>query len=230
MRVATQGASARVQAAPITATAAPTANELDQARALLQRSDADAVELRAALTSLLFRAEQLLYELDTARHCPITGLWIRRAWTRQARQLAATGPVTVLLLDLDGFKPINDTHGHAAGDAVLAAVAAQLDTWCTRRRGVAGRLGGDEFVAAVPAKAVTSECLGWLRAALTRPVRHDGVLLEVGVSIGAAYAAARSDLPPAEALSAALRTADAVMYAEKGGGGRRGGLRELPGR
>ena len=87
--------------------------------------------------------------LATARRDPLTGLHTRAGWTTRAEHLLAKHPgALVLLVDLDDFKTINDTHGHAAGDAVLTATAQRLADWCGRH-GIAARLGGDEFAAIV---------------------------------------------------------------------------------
>ncbi|SCL38802.1 diguanylate cyclase (GGDEF) domain-containing protein [Micromonospora rhizosphaerae] len=73
---------------------------------------------------------------------PLTGLANRAGLADAWTQLAPLRP-WVVVVDLDGFKPVNDTHGHAAGDIVLTAVAQRL----RRAHGVASRLGGDEFAA-----------------------------------------------------------------------------------
>ncbi|MFF0658656.1 GGDEF domain-containing protein [Micromonospora tulbaghiae] len=96
---------------------------------------------------------------------PLTGLANRAGLAAGWEQLAALRP-WVVVVDLDGFKPVNDTHGHAAGDHVLTAVAHRLRTV----HGVAARLGGDEFAALLlntdPAAAARQ-----LAAAIAAPVR-----------------------------------------------------------
>ncbi|WP_331759947.1 GGDEF domain-containing protein [Streptomyces sp. NBC_01525] len=84
------------------------------------------------------------------REDPLTGLLNRDGYTARAQKIARRHPVTglVLLIDVDHFKTINDTRGHAVGDRVLAVTARRLAAW-TGNRGVAGRLGGDEFAAAL---------------------------------------------------------------------------------
>lgn len=81
--------------------------------------------------------------LRTARRDPLTGLWTRDAFTRRARRLLRNPHAVVVLADVDRFKQVNDTHGHAAGDALLAATAGRL-AHAVGRAGVAGRLGGDD--------------------------------------------------------------------------------------
>ncbi|WP_344625931.1 GGDEF domain-containing protein, partial [Kitasatospora arboriphila] len=88
----------------------------------------------------------LARRLATARRDPLTGLLTRDGFTARAERLIRSHPdrATVLLVDLDDFKTVNDTHGHAAGDAVLTATAHRLTAWCGPS-GLAARLGGDEF-------------------------------------------------------------------------------------
>lgn len=157
-------------------------------------------------------ASHLHRRLDSSRHDPLTGLWTRDGWTRRAERIIARRPrAAVLLADLDGFKPVNDVHGHAAGDAVLAAAGERLTTWCGAH-GVAGRLGGDEFVAVVDDDARLDDRLADLAELLRQPVEHQGVTLTVGASIGAA----RLSALPEPTLSAALTAADQAMYRVKG--------------
>ncbi|MEV7217902.1 GGDEF domain-containing protein [Kitasatospora cineracea] len=171
----------------------------------------DLAALLPLLQETLADRDRLADRLNTARRDPLTGLVTRQAWTERAEQLAAAGDAVVLLVDLDQFKPVNDRHGHAAGDAVLAATAHRLAHWCGPA-GTAGRLGGDEFVAAVPddhgdlAERVTK-----LRDTLAQPVEVRGRLLQIGASVGAA---ALTDLA-VPTVSAALEAADAAMYRSK---------------
>ena len=122
----------------------------------------------------------------------------------------------VALLDFDGFKSINDTYGHAAGDAVLRVMAARLESVC-RKSDVLGRLGGDEFLLVfegferpdqVPLMATR------LAAQFDEPIEFQGRRLHVGVSIGLA-------LHPTDGKTVAglLAAADAAMYAVKQRGG-----------
>jgi diguanylate cyclase (GGDEF)-like protein len=121
----------------------------------------------------------------------------------------------VILGDLDGFKAVNDRHGHAAGDAVLAAVGERLTDW-SGTRGTAGRLGGDEFVCVLHDDQDLPQRLARLARAVREPVVHQGVTLRVGISLGTARPA---DLPE-RTLSAALKAADTAMYTVKGRGRR----------
>ncbi|MFJ5778554.1 GGDEF domain-containing protein [Streptomyces sp. NPDC093094] len=157
----------------------------------------------------------LLRRLGSARRDPLTGLHTRAGWTTRAKYLIARHPhAVVVLVDLDDFKAINDTHGHAAGDTVLTATARRLTDWCGRH-GIAARLGGDEFVAIVTDPHRTPG-LPALRIALNRPVQHNGHVLPVAASVGHCHRG-RLLVPT---LTDALSAADAAMYADKGHGRR----------
>ncbi|QGN46144.1 diguanylate cyclase [Micromonospora sp. WMMC415] len=153
-----------------------------------------------------YRLYVVRYELAalqrTAARDPLTGLANRAGLAHAWEQLAPHRP-WVAVVDLDGFKPVNDTHGHAAGDHVLNAVAHRLRTV----NGVPARLGGDEFTALLldpdPVAAVRQ-----LAAAIAAPVRlPSGVAVSVTASIGLA--------PTTGDLAAALADADAAMYRAK---------------
>ncbi|MBA9046927.1 MULTISPECIES: GGDEF domain-containing protein [Streptomyces] len=157
----------------------------------------------------------LLRRLATARRDPLTGLHTRAGWTTRAEHLLAKHPgALVILVDLDDFKAVNDTHGHAAGDTVLTATANRLSTWCGPH-GIAARLGGDEFTAIVTSPDHTAG-LDALRQVLAQPVEHGGRTLPVSASVGSCR---RTDLP-VPSLTDALSAADAAMYAAKGHGRR----------
>ena len=120
----------------------------------------------------------------------------------------ATTGLTVLLIDLDGFKPVNDRHGHAAGDAVLRAIGARLG-------GIGGltvaRIGGDEFVVLADSDgAAPANLAAAIEAVIAQPIRHEGVSLQVGASIGWAVST-----PPHRTLEQVLDEADRAMYRVK---------------
>jgi len=137
------------------------------------------------------------------------GEWLERTLV-QAAPLQQC--IAVLYLDLDGFKPINDTHGHAVGDALLRIVAARLAR-TVRAEDVVGRLGGDEF-ACLLTNLPGREQLGHLACklfdAVAAPVKIGAHEVTVRPSIGIAMCPA--DGNTAEAL---LRNADAAMYHAK---------------
>ncbi|MEV0926536.1 GGDEF domain-containing protein [Streptomyces spongiicola] len=151
--------------------------------------------------------------LTRARRDPLTGLWTRDAFTRRARRLLRDPRAVVVLADVDHFKQINDRFGHAAGDVLLATVAARL-AHATTPGGVAGRLGGDEFAAVVVDRDGTAaDRLHTLARVLARPV-DTAPDVHTTVSLGWVRAADH----PGEDLSALLRRADEAMYAAKRSG------------
>ncbi|WP_306324150.1 MULTISPECIES: GGDEF domain-containing protein [unclassified Streptomyces] len=152
--------------------------------------------------------------LAAARHCPLTQLLTRDGWEKAALRRLLRGNTAVAVIDLDGFKAVNDTYGHAAGDAVLKATGHRLHLWAGASNGVAGRLGGDEF-ALVMSDTDFRAGIEQLHDLLTAPVDWHGQQLEVGASIGGVIAEGLT-------LSEALSQADQAMYQIKGSGGRRG--------
>lgn len=149
--------------------------------------------------------------LSTARRDPLTGLLTRDGFTRRATALLKDPGAVVVLADVDRFKQINDCHGHAAGDALLNAIAQRL-TRHVGRTGVVGRLGGDEFAAVViDQDGTAADLLAVLDGVLARRVDGQDPAVHTTVSLGWARAA---DFPAAD-LSALMRRADEAMYAAK---------------
>jgi diguanylate cyclase (GGDEF)-like protein len=146
---------------------------------------------------------------DLAMHDPLTGLANRRAFEEQLGAAVVTGTATVLLLDLNGFKAVNDRFGHAVGDELLAAVATRISGEIPAGA-IAARMGGDEFAVLLPTD-VGDDLAARIRAAIHHPIHAGGQDLLVGASIGIAGG---SD--PVEVL----RRADVAMYAAKADGGR----------
>ncbi|MFH9332562.1 GGDEF domain-containing protein [Streptomyces althioticus] len=171
------------------------------------------LQIAAVLLPLLgwaVHGSVLAHRLASARRDPLTGLHTRAGWTARAEHCIRRHPsAAVLLVDLDHFKTLNDTHGHAAGDAALIATADRLRTWCGRN-GTAGRLGGDEFVAVVQDMAAAD--LDALASVLNRPMPYNGGLLPLAASVGVC----RVTELPVPLLTDALAAADAAMYASKG--------------
>ncbi|MDP3971349.1 MAG: GGDEF domain-containing protein, partial [Candidatus Nanopelagicales bacterium] len=136
-----------------------------------------------------------------------------------ARAARTSSRVAVLFCDLDRFKDINDTLGHAVGDQVLVAVARRLRR-CCRRSDWVTRFGGDEFVVVmeeVPDQQVVAEIAGRIKEAITAPVVIGEQELYFGVSIGVAIRHGTMD-QTAEAVDDLLRDADTAMYRAKEGG------------
>lgn len=160
---------------------------------------------------------------EIARHDPLTGIANRKAFTELAgailmrargdRQCGA-----VLMLDLDGFKPINDRFGHPAGDRILTALAERLEA-TARATDVVARLGGDEFAILCPLLHSTDDIAQFCEriVATVTDIPHDEfATCRLGVSIGVAvYPEDGYELQQLTAL------ADRAMYAAKRAGGNR---------
>ena len=153
-------------------------------------------------------AEERLREI--AYTDQLTGIPNRAAYQQRADALGSDqGPATVLFIDLDGFKAVNDELGHDAGDRLLTALAQALVEGLPA--GVdAYRLGGDEFVvvAAGADQPRTAELLALVRAIVATPLSVRGGTVVVSASIGTAHG-------PASTVDALVRDADASMYARK---------------
>jgi diguanylate cyclase (GGDEF)-like protein len=176
--------------------------------------DAHVVANTAPLLGWAVHGSILARRLACARRDPLTGLHTRAGWSARAEHVIRRHPhAAVLLIDLDHFKTLNDTHGHAAGDVALAETAERLRSWCGRHS-LAGRLGGDEFVAVI--RNLASVDLNALTAALHQPLSYEGVQLPLAASVGVC---AMADLPM-PCLPDALAAADASMYTAKGRGRR----------
>ncbi len=148
---------------------------------------------------------------------PLTGLANRRRMHDTLRALLADQPVAVLFLDLDGFKPVNDTFGHQTGDEVLRQVAARLNA-LVRPNELLARIGGDEFVLLMPGvvRWAEAETLArQLRRAVEQPITVGGEVVHIGASVGVHVAT------PADNPDHVLRAADHAMYAIKRAGGER---------
>lgn len=155
----------------------------------------DVTALRSAHAELVFRAT----------HDPLTGLANRALLEeRLAELLERAADVEVVFLDLVGFKAVNDTFGHDAGDVALRAIAARLDV-AVGDAGLAARLGGDEFVVVVPA--------GWRdatarlhRAVFAEPVEVGGRTLALDARLGLATSR------PGDSARDLLVRSDRAMY------------------
>jgi diguanylate cyclase (GGDEF)-like protein len=172
----------------------------------------DPVELVARLKRRLAEARQLLAERHLQTTDELTGLPNRRGLRRHlARALASASSLGVAFLDIDHLKQINDTWGHAQGDAAIVALADVLRR-CKRADDFAARLGGDEFVMVVANTdaAAFERLLGRVREELQRaPLRCDGRAVPLSTSVGVAW------LRPDETPDALLRRADLAHYEQK---------------
>jgi diguanylate cyclase (GGDEF)-like protein len=167
-----------------------------------------------------------------ADHDPLTGLLLRRELDRRLVALHAAAPVSqreagLLLIDVDGFKQVNDTLGHEAGDRVLREVANRLVAGI-RPADTVARYGGDEFVVLLPGIGNTGSLVDradGLVAAVATPMEIAGCALRVGLSVGALLIPRHP--PPLPDL---IASADAAMYeAKRAGGGSRLGIPASPG-
>jgi len=162
------------------------------------------------LETTLAERQLLQAELEhRALHDELTGLANRRCFVTAARaalDAAPRGGVTVLFIDLDRFKAVNDTLGHAAGDRLLMATADRLRQ-ATGTGDVVARLGGDEF--AVLLHGADPRARERTAAALAHPVRAHGLELSISASIGVATS------QPGDEVDDLLHAADTGMYTAK---------------
>ncbi|MGX6603545.1 diguanylate cyclase domain-containing protein [Micromonosporaceae bacterium Da 78-11] len=158
----------------------------------------DITEARELQERLRFQAE----------HDSLTSLANRRRFADRMRE-TGPGDAAVLLIDLDGFKEINDSYGHASGDAVLVHVAERL-RGCAGPGDLPARLGGDEFAVLLAHgdRAAAERMAHRFRDSLVEPVAVMGRLLRVGASVGVA-------IGPAGDPDHLLHAADLQMYEQK---------------
>jgi diguanylate cyclase (GGDEF)-like protein len=177
---------------------------------------AAASELRSAVAGVL--AQRTKAELARLRHYdPLTGLPNRSLL--EERLKAAVGSkagVAILFLDLDRFKAINDTFGHAAGDALLVEVARRLLV-AVGAENLAARLGGDEFV--VLCQGMTPSAVQEMAERVRKSVEAPFDILGRSCHVSASIGIATADLPGGLDV---VRAADIAMYAAKKDGGNRG--------
>jgi diguanylate cyclase (GGDEF)-like protein len=157
---------------------------------------------------------------DQARHDGLTGLLNRAAFedrvgAERARSMREGGPISVLALDVDGFKGLNDSLGHSEGDQILRQVAHALRDR-TRGMDAVARVGGDEFAVLLPGASETEaqDVAEDLRTAIAHATEREDarVTISLGVTTG---------WPPAPDFEELWRAADSAMYAGKRAGGDR---------
>lgn len=161
-----------------------------------------------------------------ARHDSLTGLLNRSAFrerladslTRSADSAAPSNDMSVVFLDLDGFKPINDQHGHAVGDAVLEIVADRL-TATVRAGDVVARLGGDEFAILLGSDGATPSAQRAIPQRIVECVSAPIVLDGLDHPVELTASAGTSMLQPEDSVDDVLKRADSLMYEAKRSGG-----------
>jgi len=197
---------APADAAPPAAAPRPTGSDPMRLAAEVARLEAELAAMRERVSELEAHAES-----DA-----LTGIMNRRGFERELKRAMSYlqrygGNAALVYLDLDGFKPVNDLFGHAAGDAVLAAVAATLVA-AVRASDSVARIGGDEFAVLLwnlsPADA-RNKSLALEQAVAGLSVPWEGGRLTVGASAGIA------ELPAGRDIAGLLARADAAMYARK---------------
>lgn len=209
---------------------APTDGRLavDEAARLFGVSDAELTpSVRAAFAAMSGEITDLRSQLDNARsklneaenmadHDPLVPLFNRRAFMRELSRLLSFArryglEASLIYFDLDGFKAVNDCHGHAAGDKLLCEVSEVL-VHQTRESDILGRLGGDEFVAVLTslspdqARLKADQLAEFIR---NIAIEHEDTKIGVGVSYGVA------DLDPEISPDDHVAKADEAMYADK---------------
>jgi len=217
-----QPKSSRLQAGKHAGAEPPKASRAPS-RAIVMRLAAEVDALAAQLQDSRARILDLEARVDVD---PLTDVLNRRGFERELKRSLAYvkrygTSAALIFIDLDGFKPVNDRHGHGAGDVVLKAIAAAL-VRNVRASDVVARLGGDEFAvllwnvngANAGAKASALEA-----AVYGTPVRWNASTLVVGASAGVALLGALD--APADVIA----RADAAMYARKD---ERRGISSLP--
>jgi diguanylate cyclase (GGDEF)-like protein/PAS domain S-box-containing protein len=176
----------------------------------------DVTDLVAMERRLADQTDQLRHAAD---HDALTGLLNRRAFAgavaevlAERRALDDPGDAVVLFCDLDRFKDVNDTYGHAVGDEVLRVAADRL-RGAFRDDDLIARWGGDEFavlLAGSPPDAAVAELVDRIETLLRMPIRGGSVTAAVGVTVGTSRAAALTAEP-----DDLLRRADEAMYHRK---------------
>jgi diguanylate cyclase (GGDEF)-like protein len=147
----------------------------------------------SGLTQLGWMSRELSAARHAADHDPLTGLPNRGAAEREVRHRLARGePTYVALLDLDGFKRVNDTYGHACGDQLLRVVAARL-TKAVAAGGFAARFGGDEFLMLLPAVGEAMPTASSVLEVLAEPAALHDVTLSPRTSLGITLALPGND-------------------------------------
>ncbi|MBI1340501.1 diguanylate cyclase [bacterium] len=184
-------------------------------------------QVRAAFNAMMGEVDELRREIDhlkvalsdaeaAADYDPLVSTYNRRAFMREASRVAAMVrrhevEASLIFFDLDGFKMVNDLHGHAAGDMVLRAVGETLVRQ-TRESDVVGRIGGDEFAVVlthVDPEAARLKADALAAAICSERIRWEGITLSIDVSYGVCR------FLQDDTSEQVLARADEAMYQEK---------------
>ncbi len=175
----------------------------------------------AFLVLIMVKDHQVRVQRTAASTDPLTGLLNRRAFLEGARALVVASkkskkPVSILMFDLDRFKSINDTHGHATGDEALRVFAKSVRN-SMRLDDVIGRLGGEEFAAIVDTDADNTRRIA---ERVRKGFERDGVVIAghaIGSTVSIGTATGFADLN-VDAIEKLIARADSALYAAKTGG------------
>lgn len=175
-------------------------------------------ERKLAIDGLQAKVRLFQQKLDEAERVAsldsLTGVRSRMWLERQLQQRIECGdPFSIALLDIDGFKGVNDAHGHIVGDELLRQFASELRSAC-RSTDPVGRWGGDEFLVVLDgelskAEAQMDRVREWVCGSYSIPAKKGLLKLQVGASIGLAQ------FDSSESLTDLLSRADAAMYLQK---------------
>jgi diguanylate cyclase (GGDEF)-like protein len=170
-------------------------------------------DLAANYNAMTAEFERLAY-LDRLTGLPNRRYLERHMSKRESRGSAVASRSGLLAIDIDGFKPINDTHGHAVGDKVLTIIARRIAS-VVDERGLLFRVGGDEFVAVIPlTKAEGRDNAALLaediRQAMEQPIEYENLRFPIACSIGIALVP-----DDANTFAGGLVLADAALYEAK---------------
>jgi len=193
---------------------APPALRLDDALKLLRQ--AGIPEPTAAAGSADYLQALVDALVDLSSRDPLTALANRRSFelalSREIDRVARSGePALLLVLDIDHFKRVNDSHGHNAGDRVIEAVARALVD-CVRPMDLVARIGGEEFAAVIiglPPSAVARLADRICSVVRDTPIEHRGQTIRTTVSLGVAFRQAGAD------VDSVLKAADNAVYEAK---------------
>ncbi|MGY6555153.1 MAG: diguanylate cyclase domain-containing protein [Wenzhouxiangella sp.] len=194
--------------------------------ALVVRTSRQRAALQQDLAKRNGELQQALDHIsELARRDPLTGLLNRRAMLERSTQELARSrrqgsPISLLMCDVDHFKPINDAHGHAVGDEVLVAIAARLRQ-SFRETDLVARWGGEEFLCVLPDTSVAEAevSLARLRQELARqPLHTSAGPMSITLTWGVAELTGYADADAGNAIATAIRQADQALYQGKRAG------------